>query len=281
MTTTSSKIQKSEMAQARSAAYSFIAIGFQYPSIEIVGSIANPQQWAGWSIVLKTLDSRIEKLFQSFGKNIRKEAVLVTESTNGALDNLQCHYDKLFGHAVRGKCPAYEMEYGRNEIIRQAADLADLAGFYHAFGMESANGANSRPDHITAECEFMSVLCSKEAHALMLDEEEKIDVSVNAERTFLKDHLAGWLPAFAHRIEEADYSTFYTSIAQFAKLFIEVECDQFDIQSGPTILELNPADPVKDRTINCGTGDCGTTQAGDKFVQLNTDTDSDPNCDDE
>ena len=184
----------------------------------------------------------------------------------------QERYDILFGHAVRGACPAYEMEYGRNEIIRQASDLADLAGFYRAFGMEIAGEANGRPDHITVECEFMSALCAKEAYAYARRDEGNAEICLDAERTFLRDHLARWLPAFARHVEEADGDGLYAALARFADAFVKAECGRFDVHAGPATLELRTPDPVLDTQISCGTGGCGEGSSGEQVVQLGMDT---------
>jgi TorA maturation chaperone TorD len=181
---------------------------------------------------------------------------------------LQECYDGLFGHAVRGQCPTYEMEYGRNEIIRQASDLADLAGFYRAFGLEISGGANGRPDHIATECEFMSALCLKEAHAYSQGDKQNADICLDAQRTFLRDHLARWLPALAHRIREADPDGLFTALARFADTFVAAECGHFDVNAGPATLELKPPDPVLDTTISCSSTGCGDGQTGEQLVQL-------------
>ena len=273
MTTTSST-QSVEVAQARAAAYALVAFALRYPDRALIETLADPPKWADWPDVLESFDKRVEKPLGA----VRQAAQAVAESLLGSSDGepreLQCRHDEIFGHAVRGKCPAYEMEYGRHEIIRQASDLADLAGFYRAFGLEFTDGAEGRPDHIIAECEFLSALCAREAHALTLDDPEHVDVCVDAQRSFLRDHLARWLPALARRVEEADATGLYGAIARFANALVDVECDHFDVQAGPATLELRPTDPVLDRSIDCATAGCGTKPAGDKLVQL----DVDPEC---
>jgi hypothetical protein len=117
----------------------------------------------------------------------------------------------------------------------------------------------------------MSVLCAREAHALSGDDDEHVDVSLNVERAFLRDHLARWLPAFVHRVREADPAGLYGALARFAVAFVTGECDRFEIHAGPQTLELRPADPVQDREISCGPADCGGQRSGEQFVPLTTD----------
>ncbi len=221
-----------------------------------------------WPGVLQEVDGQTKESLKFLRNAVRASA----DCSDDAHRELEQRYDGLFGHAVRGACPAYEMEYGRNEIIRQASDLADLAGFYRAFGLEIAPDATGRPDHIAAECEFMSALCSKEAHAYAQSDKDNADICVDAERAFLRDHLARWLPALAHRILEADGKGFFGALAQFADAFVQAECNHFDVHAGPQTLELRTPDPVLDTQISCGSAGCGDARSDEQLVQLGTDT---------
>ena len=260
----SPSVKEFEPAQARAAAYALIAHGFQYPDEETLSALSEPMRWEHWPGVLERTD-RPTKESLAF---VRDAVKAFANGSDDTRRELQERYDGLFGHAVRGACPAYEMEYGRNEIIRQASDLADLAGFYRAFGMEIAGDSNGRPDHIAAECEFMSALCLKEAYAHAHGDEENADICFHAERTFLRDHLARWLPAFARHVEEADADGFFGALARFADAFINAECDCFDIHAGPATIELRIPDPVLDTQISCGSSGCGDGPTSDQLVQL-------------
>jgi putative dimethyl sulfoxide reductase chaperone len=257
-------ITELESAQARAAAYGLIAHGFQYPDANILSTLSDPTRWECWPDVLRRTDGITQKPLESVQDAVKALAGCSDEPHR----EQQRRYDELFGHAVRGACPAYEMEYGRNEIIRQASDLADLAGFYRAFGLELAHGANVRPDHIAAECEFMSALCSKEAYAHARGDRKNADLCRDANRTFLRDHLARWLPAFAHHVERADAVGFFGALARFADAFVKAECSYFDIHAGPATLELRTPDPVNDTGITCGSTGCGEGGTGEPLIQL-------------
>lgn len=262
----SPSVKKFEPAQARAAAYALIAHGFQYPDGDALSTLREPMRWEHWPGVLERTASQTREPLELVKNAVRA----VADGSEDARQELQERYDNLFGHAVRGACPAYEMEYGRNEIIRQASDLADLAGFYRAFGMEIADEANGRPDHITVECEFMSALCLKEAYAHSQGDTKNADICVDAQRTFLRDHLARWLPAFARQVEEADAGGLFGAFARFADAFVKAECQHFDVHAGPATLELRTPDPVLDTQISCGTGGCGEGGADKPLVQLGT-----------
>lgn len=262
-----------EVAQARAAAYTLIARTFQYPDRSLIETLADPERWSNWTRVVEMGDAEIGRLLESVQGVLRTEAKALADCPDAQPTELQERYDRLFGHAVRGKCPTYELEYGRSEIIQQSSELADLAGFYRAFGMEIVDASNGRPDHITAECEFMGSLCGKEAFAIAEQSTENLEVCTDAQRAFLKDHLAGWLPAFALRVDRADAAGLYGAMARFVSAFIAAECSRFDVHAGPQTLKLRPTDPVLDRTIDCGPTDCQSSGAGEQLIQLGVDFD--------
>ncbi|PIQ23209.1 hypothetical protein COW64_25385 [bacterium (Candidatus Blackallbacteria) CG18_big_fil_WC_8_21_14_2_50_49_26] len=103
---------------------------------------------------------------------------------------LQSDYIDLFdrGHAQN---PIYETEFGRNRSISKASELADLAGFYRAFGLNS-EGIPEMPDHISVELEFYAFLLLKETALIESGESEGVEIVKEARALFLKEHLAGF-----------------------------------------------------------------------------------------
>ncbi|GFO82628.1 MAG: hypothetical protein A49_22550 [Methyloceanibacter sp.] len=193
--------------------------------------------------------------------------LLARRPLSNVVTDLQADHVRLFGHSVRGACPPYELEYDRGEIIQQTAELADLAGFYAAFGLQLADSAFERPDHAAVECEFMGVLCAKEAWGLETGEPALAESCSDAQRLFLRDHLAKWLPAFACRVETGDPVGLYGRIASLARVIVNEDCRRFGIEVGPQWLELRPADPDRDAAIDCETTACGDP-ATNRLVQL-------------
>ena len=78
--------------------------------------------------------------------------------------------------------------------------MADIAGFYRAFGFEVSG---ERPDHIVPELEFVALLLVKEAYARMAGQGEPAEVCSTARKTFLEEHLGVWLRELSRRSREA------------------------------------------------------------------------------
>ena len=84
----------------------------------------------------------------------------------GRADASRQAYWRLFGHTTRGLICACETEYGPDNGFHQPQQLADIAGYYLAFGLRPLAAGDVRADHIACECEFMDFLSRKEARLL-------------------------------------------------------------------------------------------------------------------
>lgn len=248
-----------DAAQTRCAAYGLLAHAFRYPDDDMIEGLREPARWSSWPTVLREFDPPAADKLIAVSEWVENNG----RQARTALSTLRDAYAILFGHAVRGTCPPYELEYARGEIIQQASELADISGFYHAFGMELTGAVPERADHVAVQCEFMSVLCAREALAIEAENAAAVETCFDAQRSFLRDHLAQWFPAFSRRVADADPDGFFGRLAQFASTFIEGESKRFEIGIGPQWIELRTADPVLDSAIEC---DGSTVE--ERFVPL-------------
>jgi len=98
-------------------------------------------------------------------------------------------------------CPAYETAYTAKHLFQVSEQMADVAGFYRAFGVE-AHG--QRPDGLPMELEFAYLLALKEAYAREHHSRNRVAICRRAERAFYHDHLGRWGYAVADRMDAAD-----------------------------------------------------------------------------
>ncbi|MDR7417142.1 MAG: molecular chaperone TorD family protein [Armatimonadota bacterium] len=113
-------------------------------------------------------------------------------------EGYRTEYLRLF---VRAEAPPYEASTGTSAGASGGPNLqllADVAGFYRAFGFEARG---ERPDHLAAELEFLALLCLLEARALLAGQPEEARVCAEARASFLRDHLLTWLPTFQEKVE--------------------------------------------------------------------------------
>jgi DMSO reductase family type II enzyme chaperone len=241
-----------DSAIARSFLYRFLAQAYQDPTVE------------GWGRIVEAnchdlLQSAVHFLAATAPRVEQAAAALFSQLKPELFECFLGAYLAAFGHAARGRCPLNEIEYGdiKADPLFQPHRLADLAAFYRAFGLEVAEDADERHDHLCLELEFMCVLAAKEAYAL----EHQFDVEVlsvcqEAQKRFLRDHLGRWTPAFARRLARMAMDNPLGSLANFTRAFIEAECARFGIPFGSEDLLLRPVDEAAESLCNS----CGVTQ---------------------
>lgn len=139
----------------------------------------------------------------------------------------------------------YETEYGLPHEFRQSQEMADICGFYRAFGLDLGGTVRERPDHLATELEFMYVLALKEAYALQAGVLEHVEVCEAAQRKFLGDHLGRWIEPFAHSVDH-NGSAPYQTLANFTAAFVRNHAAALGVQPEPlrtAKLKPTPFDP--------------------------------------
>jgi DMSO reductase family type II enzyme chaperone len=143
---------------------------------------------------------------------------------------LQAAHRRAFG-AAGSLC--YETEYGLPHEFRQAQEMADICGFYRAFGFESGGAYHERPDHLAVELEFMHVLALKEDYALHEDNLEHAEVAIDAQRKFLEDHLGNWISLFAQSLRLNAGDEIYPALSHFMEAFVEADARRLGAKIQP------------------------------------------------
>jgi TorA maturation chaperone TorD len=168
-------------------------------------------------------------------------------------DDLGPEYDRVFGLVYARECPPYETEYCPTaEPFFRAQQLADVAGFYRAFGLTGAQGLPERPDHVVAELEFMAVLLLKKRLALDLALPEAADhiaVCENALGDFFREHLAWWVPSFTAGLRLKAGGGLYAALGQTLAAFLPAERGHFGVKA--------PQAPVRPSLIERPEEDAG------------------------
>lgn len=142
------------------------------------------------------------------------------------LKDLQAAFRHGFG-AAGSLC--YETEYGLPHEFRQAQELADIRGFYLAFGFDMGGAVRERPDHLAVELEFLHVLALKEAHARLHGVAEQVEVCVAAQAKFLGDHLGTWVDLFVQSLALNTEDAPYLPLAHFTAAFVQAEAARLGV----------------------------------------------------
>lgn len=204
---------------ARSAIYRILSLGFSYPEREILDFLG------------EGLAGKLKEALQLLPETYRESlapGVKDLESAQAFTDELEGEYERLFRTELLST--PYETEYDPMRSVRKGQELADILGFYRAFGLAPSERRKELPDHIAVELEFMSLLLQKEAYAGLNGWSEKVEVSIDAQRKFLRDHLGAWVFTFCDRVEENSRLDLYLSLAGLLRKFMELELRELGVE---------------------------------------------------
>ncbi len=145
---------------------------------------------------------------------------------DASLERLSRAYHEAFDASGGLRCSPHETAHTAEtsqQALTRSFELADVAGFYRAFGVELTPGTE-RADHIAVELEFMHLLAVKEAVARRAEGEgERVDVCREAARTFLGDHLGRWTTRLAECLEQIEVDPLYASAGRLLDGFVALD----------------------------------------------------------
>jgi TorA maturation chaperone TorD len=154
-----------------------------------------------------------KKLFEHFPRYVQEKQSMISE------------YDRLFRAGVVW---LYGAEHTVKNEFQRANLLADIMGFYTAFGLEPDR---ERPDSITCELEFMHYLILKRnrigSDLSADDAREKSEICLDAERKFFVEHMEPTATNVARKIIAESSHPFYAKAATELLTFLESEKRHF------------------------------------------------------
>ena len=241
-----------DVALARAVVYRLLSMGFQPPTEPRLEEIGARDGFRAVTAAAQYLD----------GVNATGLASAVARLESLAVPDaaaLSASFWHLFGHTTRGLICACETEYGPDNGFHQPQQLADIAGYYFAFGLHPVAATDTRADHIACECEFMDFLSRKQAHLLDrsdagADVSETLEVTEIAERSFLREHIGRFGRAFAARVATEAGDGYFGALGRLLLAFVDAECARVGVEAGPVDLIVRPDEP-DETPMACGTAD--------------------------
>ena len=165
------------------------------------------------------------------------------------VEQIATDHQALFGGTVR--VPPYEGSYELGPI-RQGRQMADIAGFYRAFGAEAHGPAAERPDHVGCELEFLAFLELRHLAAVGEGDDASAALVDEIGTAFLRDHAGRWLPAFfASLWRAATQAPLYRALAALGARAVAWELERRGIECAP-LPRRRDALAVEQDSFECG-----------------------------
>ena len=199
-------------------------------------------------------DGKTEEILNNL-ESLDKEIVKLKDEP---VSELQRHFVRIFTHTISQECPQYETQFGikAEDVFHKCHEMGDIAGFYRAFGLDVSDSEVSRErvDHISVEFEFMYFLACKEAYGLeKKDDEDKLSIVTDAQKKFVREHIAMWVPVFTKFLEKKAKTGFYKETSQLTRAFVEQEIAYLKIKPRRLKSEEVSIEPPEEELIKCDT----------------------------
>jgi TorA maturation chaperone TorD len=241
---------------AREALYRFLASALSDPRSAAAARALNraDQLLAAAAADLLRTEAEADAVPLGFGERPAEDLDL-SEAVAGLAvsdDELAAAYDRAFGLVAARECPPYETEYCPNsEPFFRTQQMADVAGFYAAFGLTGSTTRRERPDMLIRELEFMAhlLLLKRLAEAGDLPDptSERAVVAADAAGKFFRDHLSWWLPSFARGLAHRAGIGPYAALARVLAAFLPTERGRLGVKAPQA-----PVRPAEERTEAAG-----------------------------
>ncbi|MCC6959902.1 MAG: molecular chaperone TorD family protein [Dehalococcoidia bacterium] len=194
-----------DAALARAVAYDFLAQALAYPADDRFED-------------LQTLAHLV--LNNGVWMPLVRLSALVTQYSQ---EQLQHEYSSALTLNSSPDCPLFETAYFGADPQQQTQRMADVAGFYRAFGVDST-GSDTRPDDLSVELEFLGFLCRKEAYALEHSGPPRVAQVRKAQRFFFEEHAGRWAGVAGKKLAGlASAGMFYGAAGTALEAWIKAE----------------------------------------------------------
>jgi len=168
--------------------------------------------------------------------------------------DFESEHARVFGLVSCRECPPYESEFHPNEdTFFRSQQMADVAGFYRAFGVRPGSDSRERPDHLPLELEFAAILLCKQRLAAARAEgpapeaSQEAQLCLDARRAFIQDHLIWWLPSFSLAMRHKAEQGLYEAAGRVLAALLALERNRLGISPpGLPLLEPRSAEQESD-----------------------------------
>lgn len=132
-------------------------------------------------------------------------------------------YNRLFVGPGKLVAPPWGSVYLSEERIIFDEHTLSVRDFYKSWGI-SVNRKNKEPDdHIGFELEFMSIMCRKSIDAIRENDMDKLKDLLEAQKSFLQDHLLKWTDQFFQVIFKYSEENFFKGLALFTSEYLNMD----------------------------------------------------------
>ncbi len=215
----------------RAQAYTGLALAFDRPDDELF-EVLECGELAG--------------VLQSIGDTIGADDLVATGTALEDMEidpvTLRKTYARVFGLEADSGIPLYEVGYAPGSLLTNTDIMADIAGFYRAFGLSTQAESRDRVDALSTQLEYLGFLALRRAQYLEAADEESVEIVTDATATFLEDHLGRWVARLVLDILDVVEEPTYRTLADALGALVEADLARYSVE--PAVYQEVPTAPL-------------------------------------
>jgi DMSO reductase family type II enzyme chaperone len=216
----------------RARLYSALSAAFDRPDEGFIRAIEDGSFAETVTESAMTLGGDVERAASALETTIPEDAT-----------ELRSAYAAAFGNENESTVSQYETGYAPGTLVTNTNQLADMAGFYRAFGLDIAPDQRDRADYLSTQIEFVSHLALQRAYLAEAGDESGVEIVTDARASFVEDHLGRWAPRFVAEVLGEVEEPFYRVLADLLGALVESDVEILDI--APAEFEAEPTAPLE------------------------------------
>jgi putative dimethyl sulfoxide reductase chaperone len=160
-------------------------------------------------------DPALLDLFPNYRSWQKRQELDMKDLVNG-------YYNVDFANLFLMHLVPYESFYTREDQMIESGGENPVIALYNDldFRVNLSEARVVSADHIGVELEFMYRLCEAQIKAIEADDEAGLCEVMQAQRTFLKEHLLEWAPMFLINVKKESRTPLYHDGAEFVLEFL-------------------------------------------------------------
>ncbi len=220
--------------------YKILSLGLAYP---------DKKNWAMIDKHIMAIENLLEGELSTRVADFKRDLL----KNQQRIDEIKADYLSLFD--IGRKVSPYETEYMAEKVSRKPFELADIAGFYAAFGFDVNEDTRNKEalDHISIELEFMAILSWKEEYAREMKQDENLMIVQDARMKFFKEHFAKWGFFYCQQVCSLSEGDFFKGLAAILQLVLNIECERYmlDVSLFDREMVREPYSGVRGDDLTC------------------------------
>lgn len=161
--------------------------------------------------------------FCAFLEGVASEVASSPSGTQGFADKVRGEYTRLFIGPGMPEAMPWETLYLTNEPSYCSENTVAVRRIIKSHGFKLVREGHVADDHISIMMALMAKRSRRATKALREGSAERLSALLRGQQTFVREHMASWIPSCAKRVRASKTATLYPQMLEAAGAFVKID----------------------------------------------------------